>query len=199
MTLTAIERMYAGPTGDAYLTRCRGYGRKRHPFWQEIAELTTPESVCEIGVGAGENLLAFCAQSPTIVGVDVNRTAIEETRQTTYGIASGVLGSAAALPFPDHSFDLVFTSGVLIHIPQESLPTVYDELVRVARRHVLSVEYEDTHRRMIPWRGKKDVLWADRFSLEYWRRHPTLQPVQRWELTSAQGFDRASAALFKVA
>jgi SAM-dependent methyltransferase len=44
-----------------------------------------------------------------------------------------VVGSAAALPFPDESFDTVVCWEVLEHIPPDSEPTAFREIHRVLR------------------------------------------------------------------
>lgn len=45
-----------------------------------------------------------------------------------------VIGSAAALPFPDESFDAVIASDVMEHIPPELRHQVTSEIFRVTRR-----------------------------------------------------------------
>ena len=42
-------------------------------------------------------------------------------------------GSAAAIPWPNASFDAILSTDVLEHVPVELVPTVVDEFTRVAR------------------------------------------------------------------
>ena len=44
------------------------------------------------------------------------------------------------LPYPDGSFDLVYTSEVLLHSRPEHLDTILSELIRVCRGHILHIE-----------------------------------------------------------
>ncbi len=62
-----------------------------------------------------------------------------------YGVADGpadtgaarVVGDAAALPFPDRSFDVVLALDILEHIPPERRATVLGELGRTASRRAI--------------------------------------------------------------
>jgi SAM-dependent methyltransferase len=78
-------------------------------------------------------LLARLAGVASIVGVDTGRTLIERARALAAEIphASFQVGDAAALPFPDGSFDAVVFDSVLTHAadPERAL----DEAVRVLR------------------------------------------------------------------
>jgi ubiquinone/menaquinone biosynthesis C-methylase UbiE len=63
------------------------------------------------------------------VGVEPNQYALELARALSVKV--GILhGHSFDLPFKDGYFDLVFTAGVLIHIPLEDLPTALSEAYR---------------------------------------------------------------------
>lgn len=76
--------------------------------------------VLEIGCGAGTDLCEFARNGALVAGVDITDTAVELTN--TRFKAEGLPGSALKydgrkLPFPDNSFDLVYSWGVLHHTP----------------------------------------------------------------------------------
>jgi pseudaminic acid biosynthesis-associated methylase len=71
------------------------------------------------------------------------------------------LAPAQSIPFKDNYFDLVFTSGLLIHIPEIDKPQVVSEICRVTKRYVWGFEYDSPTRRMISYQGQDDLLWAD--------------------------------------
>ena len=50
-------------------------------------------------------------------------------------------GSVESIDLADESVDLVFTSGVLIHVDPARLEAACREMHRVARRYLLTIEY----------------------------------------------------------
>jgi ubiquinone/menaquinone biosynthesis C-methylase UbiE len=91
--------------------------------------------VLEIGVGMGSDHLEWAKHSPrSLTGVDLTPRAIEHTRARldAYGLASKLeCADAECLPFPDESFDLVYSWGVLHHSPDT--PRAVAEVYRVLR------------------------------------------------------------------
>lgn len=79
-------------------------------------------TVLEIGVGMGADHLRWAQQAPKrLVGVDLTTRAIGFTseRLRHHGVESELLVcNAEQLPFPDDTFDLVYSWGVLHHTPR---------------------------------------------------------------------------------
>lgn len=104
-----------------------------------------PTSILEVGCGYGKQLRALRERLDVpIVGVDFSPTQIQQAGRYLDGLEGIelILASGAALPFPDRSFDLVFTSAVILHNPPEIAERIRREVVRVARR--LTAHNEDT-------------------------------------------------------
>src|SRR5262249_27056461 len=130
-------------------------------------------------------------------GVDVNRKALAQLREFVPGV-NGVWAAARDLPFEDESFDLVFTMGVLIHQPDESLPAVMDEMVRVARRYVLCGEYYEAKQVEVGYRGYRNALFRRDYGGLFAARFPeTLRLAEQGHLTAADGFDDVTWWLFE--
>jgi pseudaminic acid biosynthesis-associated methylase len=156
--MTQLER-WRGKFGDDYTSR-------NLPDDEVIAELavcfatilqwTGPvESICEVGANVGRNLEAIQRLTKArLVGLEPNESA---RSQLVFDAVDGALGSR--LPFGDGEFDLVFTVGVLIHIPTESIESAIDELVRVSGRWLLVAEYFAPEPQAISYRGLPDMLW----------------------------------------
>jgi SAM-dependent methyltransferase len=91
--------------------------------------------VLEIGVGMGADHLEWARSGPRrLVGIDLTPRAVAWTTQrlATYGFASELKeGDAEHLPFPDSSFDIVYSWGVLHHSPDT--PAAFREAHRVLR------------------------------------------------------------------
>ena len=80
-------------------------------------------NILEVGSNVGNQLLLLQKRGfKKLYGIELNRYAVEKSKERTKGIDI-IQGSAFDIPFKDAYFDLVFTSGVLIHIsPQETVP-----------------------------------------------------------------------------
>ena len=125
-------------------------------------------TVLEVGCNRGDNLGAFDCD---VVGVEPNLYARKIARERGYGVMDA---PAHSLPFPDNTFDLVFTVGVLIHIPPYALEPSLKEIFRVSRRYILAVEYESPTVKPIDYRGVRAGIWKRPYGLEYTKRFPGL-------------------------
>jgi ubiquinone/menaquinone biosynthesis C-methylase UbiE len=108
------------------------YRYKTEPFIHSIAQFTRHrgEKVLEIGVGAGTDHLQFARAGADLYGVDLTDAAIETTRArlALYGLTSNLQRiDAEKLPFPDGTFDVVYSWGVIHHAdhPEEILREVF--------------------------------------------------------------------------
>ena len=92
------------------------------------------QRVLEVGYGTGTDLLQFSRGGADVYGVDMTpRSArLASKRFALYGQGAGFMtAEAEALPFPDDSFDHVYSFGVLHHI--EDTQACIDEIRRVLR------------------------------------------------------------------
>lgn len=91
--------------------------------------------VLEIGVGMGADHLEWARRRPrTLVGIDLTPRAAEHTlfRLRADGHSARVLvGDSERLPFPNETFDLVYSWGVIHHTPDT--PAAVAEIHRVLR------------------------------------------------------------------
>ena len=156
-----------------------------------------PASILEVGANLGNNLKVLDRVS------DAELHAVEPNEKARGLLASsGCINPdnvhdamATELPFGDASIDLVFTSGVLIHIPEEHLEQSYREMHRVSAKYLLSIEYFSPVPTKIPYRGETDLLfkrdfggyWLDLFDdLEpvadgfFWKRTTGLDDLNWW-------------------
>jgi SAM-dependent methyltransferase len=93
------------------------------------------QDVLEIGVGMGADHLEWARSGPDhLSGIDLTPRAVAWTAQrlATFGYGSELKeGDAEHLPFPDDSFDIVYSWGVLHHSPDT--PQAFREAHRVLR------------------------------------------------------------------
>ncbi len=99
--------------------------RIRYEIEPEILRFAGFESaagkrVLEIGVGMGADFLRWVRAGAVATGVDLTERAVELTkgRLASEGlVAEALVADAEQLPFPDGSFDIVYSWGVLHHTP----------------------------------------------------------------------------------
>jgi len=84
----------------------------------------------EIGCGYGRVTPLLKIFSENVTGLDPNKEVLQDLENHFPGIEA-VKGFAEDLPFEDNSFDLIYTRGVLQHIPESSLENVVSEIERV--------------------------------------------------------------------
>jgi len=197
---------WRGAFGDAYVDRNQADSATmaaRVRMWSRMLERAAPiEPILEVGCNIGLNLRALRRLGQhDLTAVEPNAKA----RETL--VRDGVMpadrihdGFGSSLPFADGAFDLVFTSGVLIHVPPSELEATARQIIRTSRRYVLCAEYfsvEPTEKR---YRGEEGLLFTRDFGGFYMDLEPRLKLVDYgffWR--RATGLDDLTWQLFEKA
>jgi pseudaminic acid biosynthesis-associated methylase len=190
--MTTQRETWEGGFGNAYTERNVIDWHVRLPAFRYMLEGLSIRRLLEVGCNRGHNLLALAEILGTeteVVGIEPNRNALEHAQEASTQIAA-LYGYAQDIPFKDGYFDLVFTAGVLIHIPPADLGGVLTEICRVSRQYVLAIEYFSEKETAIPYRGHDDLLWKRNFLLHYQTRCPGLALVRSGYWGPEHGFDR---------
>lgn len=190
--MNAQEQFWQGDFGDEYTKRNRVEWEARLPFWRQILQVTQARSALEMGCNAGWNLRAIKEADPTVraTGVDVNHEAVSEARAD--GVDAHMVSIYHAGGLFLNCFDLVFTAGVLIHIPPESLKVAMRNVIGASKRWVLAIEYESEQEEEVTYRGHTARLWKRPFGRLY--EEEGLSTVA---VSSPEGFDRCRAWLLR--
>ena len=112
------------------------------PRWREDLE------ILEVGAGSA-GVTEFLAHPVTGVDLAFERTAERRTRWLTQ-----VVGSADALPFEDHSFDVVLSLEMLEHLAPEEREPALGDMLRVLRprgRMIVTFPADETAERLDLW------------------------------------------------
>ena len=200
---TRQSKVWRSQFGDIYTERNEVLPnnlRSRIVLWSNILGIVgspSPNSILEVGANLGINLLALKdLTSAELFAVEPNRLAREKLLEQQIMPATNVKnGLAHNLSFQDGSIDLVFTSGVLIHVHPDNLLRSCQEIYRIARRYVVCIEYFSDKPEEIKYRGVGDILfkrdfgsfWLDNFpdltTLGYgfvWKRITGLDNLTWW-------------------
>jgi Methylase involved in ubiquinone/menaquinone biosynthesis len=190
--MTHPLEIWEGEFGKAYTDRNEIDWRARLPAFQQMLDSMPIKRVLEVGCNRGHNLVCLAellGEESDVVGVEPNRYALEIARASSVKV--GVLyGQAFDLPFKDGYFDLVFTAGVLIHIPLKDLPLALSEIYRVSKRYILAIEYFAQEETVVHYRGHDNLLWKRDFLQHYQSRFSDLTLIRSGYLRSEDGFDR---------
>jgi arsenite methyltransferase len=105
-----------------------------NPF--SLGRLAAGERVLDLGCGAGTDSLVaaqMVGASGSVVGIDMTPAMLAKARRAgdELGVtnANFVDGEVESLPFPDESFDVVISNGVIDLVPDKD--AVYSEIFRV--------------------------------------------------------------------
>src|SRR5262249_42948870 len=105
----------------------------------DLAELRPGEAVLDVGCGTGTLLIAAAKRvgpSGSAHGIDRSAEMLAHARHKAAGqhvVANFVEGSADRLAFPDASFDVVFSTLMLHHLPASMQIATIVEMRRVLR------------------------------------------------------------------
>jgi pseudaminic acid biosynthesis-associated methylase len=144
------------------------YGIKRTDMNTEfIGGLRRSVKILEVGCNVGAQLIVLQKMGFTdLYGIELQENAVEFSKSITKDI-NIIKGSAFDTPFKDDYFDLVYTSGVLIHIAPEDIIEVIGEIYRTTRKYIWGFEYFADDYTEIPYRGEGNLLWKANYAKMY--------------------------------
>jgi len=158
------------------------------------------ESIIEFGSGSGQNIQALQRIFPDaeLSAVEINETAIMElTKVIKYG---DNIYQMSILDYKKeyHTYDLVLSKGLLIHIHPDNIQKAYEVLYNASNKYILLAEYYSPARREILYRGEHNKLWAFNFWGEFQKKYPDLKVVDYMFISKYDKYpqDDLTAVLF---
>ncbi|MFH0909119.1 MAG: pseudaminic acid biosynthesis-associated methylase [bacterium] len=153
---------------DMDVLYARQFGISRTALNQEfLGDMDRTLRILEVGANVGTQLQALQDLGfKNLYGIELQAYAVEQAKKYTKGI-NLIQGTAFDLPFRDGWFDVVYTSGVLIHISPDHIKQALAEILRCSRRYVWGFEYFEETYTSIPYRGRDDLLWKTDFAHLY--------------------------------
>ena len=152
------------------------FGISRSELNNEFLGNLKIHSILECGCGVGNQLLLLKKQGfDNLYGVDIQSDAVDTALKRLGG---GIINESLYALSYNEEFDMVYTSGVLIHIHPENLTDVMKNIVRASKRYVWG--YEFYHENFIEmnyrkhanklWKGNYCQLYLDNFPLKLVKR-----------------------------
>lgn len=132
---------------------------------QFLHDVPKDAAILEVGCNLGTQLELLQDMGYTnLSGCDIQKAAIDTARVRLPNMQF-CCASTHSLPYQSNQFDLVFTSGLLIHIAPSDLSSVMHEIARVTRRWIWGFEYWSDSIEVIPYRGC--FLWKMDYAEQY--------------------------------
>jgi pseudaminic acid biosynthesis-associated methylase len=192
MSLMSNEDLWAGEFGTLYTIRNEAFPyERRDSFFKDLISKYQIGSVLEVGCNMGMNIAMISGylSSPwNTWGIDINKRNIHDMRKRWPDVQS-IHGSGFDLPFRDDYFDLVFTSGVLIHQKPSEVERMMQEVIRVSGKYVMAIEYwNEMFIEMKDYRGGRETLYGGPYGDIYEKRYG-LKLLEEKNLLKDQGWD----------
>mgnify|MGYP001603129027 CR=1 FL=1 len=176
---------WTGDFGDQYTQRNIVDWRDRIGAWWTMLKGLELRSGLEIGCNRGHNLRAIYISGRGEIGVhgiEPNPLACQLTANEGFSVYRSIDGP----PLPA---DLVFTCGVLIHVPPNELDATLRKIHALSRKYVLCIEYFADQETAVEYRGFTDMLWKRNWPHEYESRFPDLKLIRSGFWGKDAGFD----------
>ncbi len=170
----------------------RNYGVTRTDLSRHfLADIPKSASILEVGCNLGNQLILLKQMGfENLTGIEIHQGITKEA-QSRMPWARVIEGSVLKVPFDDASFDLVFTSGLLIHIAPEDLFVAMNEIYRCTRSWIWGFEYYAPKMIEVLYRGQSEFLWKADYAHLYAESFPDLELVleQRLKYSENENMD----------
>lgn len=139
--------------------------------------------ILEVGSNVGIQLTILQKMGfKNLYGIEINRETVEFSKSITKNI-NIIQGSAFDMPFKDNYFDLVFTSGVLIHIAPSDLEKAIKEIYRCSKKYIWGFEPYHENLVEIPYRGNENLHWKGNYAKIYLDNFKDLEIVKEKKIS----------------
>lgn len=189
---TPQMKTWSGEFGKAYTDRnpqtaaevenlyLKQFGMTRIAMNEEfIGNLSRDMRILEVGANVGIQLMTLQKMGfKNLYGIELQQYAVEKGKQNSKNI-NLIQGYAFDIPFKDGYFDLVYTSGVLIHISPNDIHLALKEIHRCSSKYIWGLEYyADEYTEGGDYRGHRNLFWKTNFANEYLKLFEDLEVVK---------------------
>lgn len=157
------------------------YGVTRSAMNQEfLGDFDRSLKTLEVGTNIGNQLMLLKKMGFTnVYGIDAQFHAIKLSKNRLGYALPFVQASALHLPFHNQTFDLVFTSTVLIHVAPENLKEVFQEMYRCTRQYIWGFEFYHPVCTAKAYHDHDNLLWGGDYSGEFLKHFPDLKLLKQ--------------------
>jgi pseudaminic acid biosynthesis-associated methylase len=169
-----------------------------------LTPMYVPKYILEVGAGVGANLSAL-NDIYNHHGATINRLSAVEPNDKAAKHLDHIEGctrigvNAFDIDAQDHSFDLVFTSGVLIHIHPNDQMRAMKEIYRTTKKNIICIEYFSPELREIKYHNEEKALWTNDYGSLWMNNFPLQCLGWGFEWKKATGLDNVTWWSFQKA
>lgn len=136
--------------------------------WSDLLKNKKISNILECGSNIGRNLKQINLAYPEkkLSFIEINKKAFEICKLNK-NIENSYNLSIQNCKIPDNTYDLVFTSGVLIHLNDKTLKKVIPLIINWSRNYLIILEYFSTSKIEKTYRGKKSLLFLREYGEQF--------------------------------
>jgi len=150
---------WIGSGGDRYITRNMDFhnfeymdGFRKDIIRSILKHIPRDISILELGCSKGQTIGKLKEMGFTeITGVDINESGLKIAREEFPEFE--FIKSAIEEYNSTKMYDLVLTSGLLIHIQPDNLPNVINKMKKLSKKYIFGFEYYSKEFERIDWPG----------------------------------------------
>jgi pseudaminic acid biosynthesis-associated methylase len=178
---TEQESFWAGDFGNNYILRNMmsdelTMSGRMAMFSKLLSRTRNVKSVIEYGANIGANAVVVKQLMPKVQmsAIEINKKAVAQLAK----LRLEKIYNTSVLEFkPNRQWDLVVTSGLLIHINPHALPKLYATLYQSSRRYICVSEYYNPTPVALPYRGHEARLFKRDFAGDMLDKYADLKLV----------------------
>ena len=170
---TEQEIFWSKKFGDDYAKRNANSNNRVNIIGRDLLKNNLKiNSALEFGSNVGYNLDDLKTIFPNIktYGVEINKKAYSICKKKHICYHKSILDFKI-----EKKFDIVFTSGVLIHQNPKYLKKIYSKIYNYSKKYIYILEYFSPKPIMIVYRNNKNKLFKRDFAKEIWEMYPKLK------------------------
>jgi len=170
---TEQEIFWSKKFGDDYAKRNANSNNRVNIIGRDLLKNNLKiNSALELGPNVGYHLDDLKTIFPNIktYGVEINKKAYSICKKKHICYHKSILDFKI-----EKKFDIVFTSGVLIHQNPKYLKKIYSKIYNYSKQYIYISEYFSPEPIMINYRNNKDKLFKRDFAKEIWKMYPKLK------------------------
>ncbi|MBU2118664.1 MAG: class I SAM-dependent methyltransferase [Alphaproteobacteria bacterium] len=126
-------------------------------------------STLDVGCGPGWSVVEFLIRGKKAQGVESCEYLFKEELRVPAGLGAVKRASITEIPHPAETFDMVFCTDVLEHVPEQDVHKALSELIRVSKKYVFC-----------------SICSEEAICFPHLKLHCTVKPREWWEQQFAQ-------------